>query len=197
MHVTSRTVVSGGSGNARKAGIEKQIKRLEKKKRELIKKLSGKGESAKQPEGVSRGTMAVSAPQTAASAQTPVAMPGASDQTTPAVPALPTPAPASTDFAGDVAQTLRDFQASSSSGSAFPEIEEDPEDIMKQIQLIEMQIMQLRQQLGDDAMTVMSMSSEDGQEQSADDLFSAFAGRTEEAAKPTVEVADGHVDGYA
>lgn len=199
MNVSSTTMVSGATGNPRKAAILKQIRNLEAKKQELLEKMKGGSGSSGSTSaaGTSQGTYTVNAGKTGGDTTGADSVGFASE----------TSAMASSLVAGggidvqSIGQNLQDFKASLGAGAGgVPEIKEDPKDIMKRIQLIELQIMTLRQQLGDDAQTVLSMeddSESEGEKAVADFVSGLLGGAAGDASLPAVEVtADGHVDGY-
>lgn len=174
--------VGGAAGNGRKANILRQIRRLEAKRDELMKKLTGDGESKSEPVGQAQGTVRIGGTQAAGKTG------AASD--------------ASQDSSGgaiDPGQVLRDLSAAMSSGQGasggVPEMQEDPEQILKQIEMISMQILMLQRQLGDDAMLSLALSP-DAQEKDAAELGTEALSRLVSESLPMPEVEAGHVDGY-
>lgn len=192
MQVTSSTRVSGATGNPRKAAILRQIRRLEEKKQELMDKLSGNGESSASSSGQTPGFAKVN--HQPVSSEGPGLHSGASgDDGT------------GDTFAGqgsgvlDLGEVLGGVASGVSSSASFPEVKEEPKEILKRIQLIELQIMTLRQQLGNDAMITLEVVDEKEDTSAADLAASLFStpGEGMEAGQPAAEVVDGHVDGYA
>lgn len=175
--------VGGAAGNGRKANILRQIRRLEAKRDELIKKLTGDGESKSEPVGQVQGTVTIGGGQAAGKTD------AASDASQ-----------GSSGAAIDPGQVLRDLSAAISSGQggagSVPEMEEDPEQILKQIEMISMQILMLQRQLGDDA-TLSLAASPDAEEQEASKAGTEALSKLVSDALPMPEVeAGGHVDGY-
>lgn len=197
MIITSSTRVFGSGSNPRKANIEKQIRRLEAKMAKLLEKLTNKEDSSSQnvSADLAQASVVLHRQATGSQGAGGDASSGNADSATNA---------ASSSAAGgqDTGQILRNLGTSFSSGGgqeASFELEEDPEEILKQIQLIQMQIAMLRQQLGDDAMTVLSGMDEGNED--AETVFGEAAAKLQAAVAaaelPSAEVANGHVDGYA
>lgn len=196
MIITSSTRVFGSGGNPRKANIEKQIRRLEAKMAKLLEKLTNKGESSSQSASTDLAQASVVLNQQTIGSQ------GAGADASSGNAGSATGAASAAGASGqDMGQILRDLAASFSSGGgqeASFELEEDPEEILKQVQLIQMQIAMLRQQLGDDAMSILSGMDEGGED--AETVFGEAAAKLQAAVAaselPSAEVANGHVDGY-
>lgn len=193
---TSRRVGSGG--NPRKANIEQQIRRLEKKKKQLLKKLNGEADDSGSSENNLSTALAqasVVIHQQAGGAQ-PAAV--SSEEGAASLPVTAN-ASASAGSAQNVGQTLNELMASLSSGGGEGslDIQEDPEEILKQIQLVDMQIIMLRQQLGED--NILSLAAEQENGGDAEGLFKEAVAKLQASAMklPTAEVTGGHVDGYA
>lgn len=187
MAVNGVPVVSG----SRKAMLQRQIRRLEQKRDELLEKLGANKTSETSTPELPSGTVRVNTSRligqeagTSFESGTGMSQPDAS-------------------FSGtwDFGKALRELADGMSEGmdSALPP--EDSKEVLKQLQLIEMQIMTLRQQLGDDA-PAPSVPEAEG-----DAAAIALSGmETREALKmaesaaslPPAGVMDnGHVDGYA
>lgn len=199
MQITTSTHVSASSGNPRKASIMRQIKRLEKKRNELLEKLGMGKESREASTDSFQGTPTVNNTATA-SRSVELHLPGAqtkpADGSRDAIAAVPAAAPAS--GGGNSGSLFHNLQNAASSGEdSLEALEEDPREILKQIQLIEMQISMLRQQLGDDARTLLEAVTDEKDEDPADLAATALAASIEEKLAPAVEVVDGRVDGYA
>lgn len=114
MIVSTRTIVNETGGDSRKAGIKRQIQKLEKKRQELMEKLAKAGAS-----GGDSSAAAPSGGKTAGTTAGTTAV-GGGNYT-----------------ADELGQILRDFRASLSGDqnddSGLPP--EEPKEIMKQLQL--------------------------------------------------------------
>lgn len=120
------SVIQGGGGHSNRASIERQIRRLEEKKRELMEKLGGGGGGGGDQDAaeLSRGTLAVGGQSSSVQGES---------------------------LGASLGQAIRNFSQSLAEPPEMPDGDEnDPKEIMKKIQLIDMQIMMLRRQLGDD-----------------------------------------------
>lgn len=213
MRISSASGGVGGASGSRRAIIEKQIRRLEEKKKVLMKKLNQKsgssGDSAptatlgqatvrinNQSIAGQGGGGVVAVPAATANDQT--ASSGTGAVANPPVSMPSVPVDNSLQSVTDNLHALRQALSSGQEGGDGLEFAEDPEDIMKQIQLLDLQIMTLRQQLGDDSMLSLAMMPEDGETslaELADMVSGAISARTAEL--PEATVTEGHVDGYA
>lgn len=212
MRITSTTSGLKGGSNPRRAVIEKQIRRLEEKKKALMKKLNGQTESSSsQAANLGQATVqvnnqpiasqgvSVSVAQTSTAAANQTASAGNGSGAAAAAVDLPM-APVGSDSVQSMAENLyalRQALSSGQGGGGGTEMPESLEDTMKQIQMLDMQIMTLQQQLGEDAMMSLSMTP-DGEDADLASLVSnAVAAKTTQSELPQAEVNDGHVDGYA
>lgn len=193
MNISTATKARGSAGTHNKASIEKQIRRLEKKREELYRKLTGNKGSEESTAQAPQGTPVVNSQKVSGQG---AGVPLMGAQTGDAASAAASGGDSSSSFM----QNLQDLQSSLSSSQSPLEIEEDPEDILKQIQLVEMQIMTLRQRLGEDSMLTLVAGDEVDKEDLASTALSmatAKASQAEAISLPSPEVdAGGHVDGY-
>lgn len=199
--IISTTRFAGTSGDPLKANIQKQIRRLEKKKVQLMKKLNKSGDTGGTASmDLAKASVSVAAPQASGQSAAAATLPAASgDGSGAQAQAASQVAAAGASRNNEIAQALRELQTSMSSSQSVPELEEDPKDIMKQIQLLDMQIMLLRQQLEDDDGTTVLANLDDEDEDDSQNPLAQFLPQAggAEAALPTAEVVEGHVDGYA
>lgn len=136
--MTISSVTRGGAAQSasRKAAIMRQIRKLEKKRDELLEKLSGDSGGKSAPATSAPGTVTMQQ-----KSQTPGEN-GSADADALSVD----------NQARSLSQAMQNLRSSLSSGAETPEPPEDPKEILKKIQMIEMQIMVLRQQLDEDDM---------------------------------------------
>lgn len=203
----STTTIASDSGNPRSANILRQIRRLEEKKAELMKKLTKSQESGEKPAadlgraGMRMGDQSI-AGQTAG-LHTPgqtagAALPGTGADSGESVPDAAAPAPSGGVLnLGEVLRSVGSAMSSGQGGSDdFAGAFEQPKDIMKRIQMLDMQIMMLRQQLGEDAMSVLAANPDADKDASEFIDPSLLHAASAELPEPVV-TAEGHVDGYA
>lgn len=211
MRIGMQTRVAGGTaGNPRQAMILKQIRKLEKERRKLQKEL---GEAAGAPEGFSAAQpapanlpamgQAAPAPDTAAAGEGAKSAAGASATGTSSRSVSAAATAAVNAAVVNAMSGGLDSSGSSGGSSEASAYKRSPEDIMKLIQLVTMQIMTLQEQLGQDATQVMTISADDESDEEPDSvekmLQMVLPQATELPAPATTAAAvvDGHVDGYA
>lgn len=189
MRISSLMVGGGASLNAgQKNQIKAQIRKLEKRKDELLEKLGLSTKSS----GSGFGSPSVLKALASSSFSLPAAGSGGDEESESST------ASASRDLSASFQQFRQTLQTDSS--AAIPEESEDPKEIMKQIMSIDMLLMTLRQQLGEE---YTSKNEEEEDEEGAGTGHVALGGDAAPAeAAPAVEVpvvqaGDGHVDGYA
>lgn len=200
MRISGAAIGGGELSNSKKAAIKRQIRKLEKKRDEILEKLGVKTSSKKQDSpGISTGVLRLNTAGSdgQASASTPQSG-GDGVESGSAAPQ------ANTFFGNsqDIGSALRELSNGSSSSSATneSEIPEDPKELMKLLQLIIMQIATLRQQLGDDSLEPVEMDQEEAATLAAAGMEAREADKAAEsvAALPMAEMtAEGHLDGYA
>lgn len=206
MKIGMRTQVAGGAArDPRQAMILKQIRKLEAERRKLQKELS---EAAGTPEGLGaaqQGQAAIAVNAQAGAVMEQSTAPGDGIGGSPNAAGIPvsTPSPASVSANMAVVRAMSGGLSGSggtggsSEASAY---KRSPEDIMKLIQLVTMQIMTLQEQLGQDATQVMtiSMDDEEAEEGEAPGVPMPVLSQIAEplAPVPSPAVVDGHVDGY-
>ena len=182
------------------AQIEQRIKRLEKQKERLMQQLTGSQSSPTQTQSVGPKQTAVSvggskagtteapaAVATPAPVKTPSSEPGKAAPVA-SSPKLSTPSSSPSQSMADLTQSLQSLQAAGGGGGGG-DMGGGLEALMEKIQLIDMQIMTLRQQMTstqmtDDMMEMAVTATEDAGE-GAEGLLPAPAADE-----------NGHVDGY-
>lgn len=185
MRISSLTVGGGASlSNGQKNQIKKQIRDLEKRKDELLKKL---GVST----GGSGSGMSFSSASIAAGSFA-LAKSGAGDEGESAS----SPVSAFREMSASFQQFRQSLKTDNS--DAVPTENEDPKEIIKQIMSIDMLLITLRQQLGEE---YTSRGEDDEEEEGGHGQLAAEEAAptdsTPAAEAPAVQVGDGHVDGYA
>ncbi|MCD8138785.1 MAG: hypothetical protein LUE17_03235 [Planctomycetaceae bacterium] len=214
MRIASSTAGSGVP-SSRKAQIEAQIKKLEARKQKLLKQLTGGGGGGSAPAaGSPKGTVAAGSAQPAAQptqSRLPTSQPQNGEGQAPSLPQASAPSvesPSALDMSSLSASSGLQGGGSGGGGSGgggggVPDVS----GIMKQIMQIEMQIMNLRSQIGDDGLDSLMQASAEGGNIDPAAMASASAARQQAAAGesaaapssdkyPPVTVKDGHVDGY-
>lgn len=202
MRVSSSSSIGGGKVSpGRKAQLESQIKKLEKQKRRLQKKLRGESESSGKTSAPSlqNAMMMLGSGEnktTVPSGNSLAAVAGTStagDASVPAGVATPKTADPMLSAVSEVLSTFSGLQQSS--GSGIEDMIEDPKEIMKQIMMLEQQIMMLKQQLGEEPK--LDLDDDDSKPRvTLPGGETAVAESVESFSPPDVSV-DGHVDGYA
>lgn len=201
MRISGASVGGGEISGSRKASIERQIKKLEKKRDEILEKLGAKKSSKKQDSAeLSTGNLRVNSAGSDGQGSASTPQIGGSDAESGVA------APRSDVFSDkslDMGQALHDMskKLSSSSAADGAATAEDPKELMKQLQLIEMQIMALRQQINDDSSEALEVDTEEAAAAAMSGMEAREANRSTDSAAatslPEVSVsADGHVDGY-
>lgn len=205
MRISGAAIGGGELTGSRKASIERQIKKLEEKRDEILEKLgakkSKKSSQAQEPAGVSGGTLHVGA--TGSAGQGGVAAPQSGE----GAAAQPDTSSGNAQNIGQILHAAS--QKLSSASSAIPsDASEDPKELMKQLQLIEVQIMALRQQLDEGSSEAIELDPDEAaalatagmEAREAVRSTGSDAARPDAAlpALPTVEsTPGGHIDGYA
>ncbi|MCC8191294.1 MAG: hypothetical protein LIP77_11795 [Planctomycetes bacterium] len=175
MQITTTSVNVGAGGDSRKAAILRQIRNLEKQKAELVKRLGELGKSYADAASAvpamagDTGTVRINGTSVAGGDSFAAAAGGS-------------PAAMLTFIQGD--------NQSSAGVMDFAEMD-DPKEIAKLIQLIDLQIMNLQRQLGDDALHVLTAAREDEPAALSDARLTTHL--TESVLAPQ---ADSHLDRY-
>lgn len=197
---------TGASSSGRRAQIERKIRTLEERKRELQKKMRGDGDNKAetQPLGLTKGTASIKQvqPATQAAAYAPITLSDSNAEGA-AVPevAVPTPdmLPDNGSAMQELSQAFKDLRAAlggNDSGGGGGDMGEDMESLMKRIQTIDLQIMSLQQQLEDTDIPLQPMEMPEEGEVPVPQMQGHGHVEVAEAELPTAEVVDGHVDGY-
>lgn len=197
MNISTTTRLANPGRDPRKDNVMRQIKKLEAERRRLQKRLAKAAQSAGDGgDGGSSGGGTVSA---AAGTSETVAAPVAASQQQ-GDGSSNTAAAAAQGKSASVSaalQQLAQFSRNLSSSAEEEDTEENlsPKEIMKLLQLVELQIATLQQQLGEDAILQVGVEGLDDDRKPGAAPDGSAAG-VEAALEPPV-VQDGHVDGYA